>query len=105
MQRRFLRTNLQLQSVNRLVNDLTILGQLEPGAHVKDYFVGDGLTSKFYLSQKPFTRSDPFVLNSRTVLDETFAKLDPTHWIVSDPQQRITVSNGELQIAGGTGSG
>ncbi len=95
--------NLQLQSVNRLVNDLTILGQLEPGAHVKDYFVGDGVTSKFYLSQKPFSRSDPFVLNNRTILDETFADLDPTHWIVSDPQHAITVSNGELQIAGGTG--
>ncbi len=96
--------NLQLQGVDRLVNDLTILGQLEPGAHVKDYFVGDGLTTKFYLSQKPFTRSNPFVLNSRTILDETFAELDPTHWIVTDPQGAITVSNGELQVAGGTGT-
>ena len=34
--------NLQLHSVNRAVNDLTVLGGLEPGAHVKDYFVGDG---------------------------------------------------------------
>src|SRR5271163_3951598 len=49
--------DLQLQSVNRLVNDLTILGPLEPNVYVKDYFCGDGFTSKFYLSQKPFTRS------------------------------------------------
>ena len=39
--------DLQLQSVNRLVNDLTILGPLEPSAHVKDYFCGDGFTTKF----------------------------------------------------------
>jgi hypothetical protein len=96
--------DLQLQSVNRLVNDLTILGPLEPSAHVKDYFVGDGLTTKFYMSQKPFTRSSQVALYNRTILDETYAELDPTHWAVTDPQHVITVSNGQLQVAGGTGS-
>jgi hypothetical protein len=96
--------DLQLQSVNRLVNDLTILGQLEPSAHVKDYFVGDGFTTKFYLSQKPFTRSNQIPLYNRTILDEVYAELDPTHWIVTDPQHAITVSNGQLQVAGGTGT-
>src|SRR5208337_3117575 len=83
--------DLQLQSVNRLVNDLTILGPLEPSAHVKDYFVGDGLTTKFYMSQKPFTRSSQVALYNRTILDETYAELDPTHWAVADPQHVITV--------------
>ncbi len=96
--------DLKLQSVNRLVNDLTILGQLEPSAHVKDYFVGDGLTTKFYLSQKPFTRSNEIPLYNRTILDEIYAKLDPTHWSVTDPLHAITVSNGQLQVAGGTGT-
>jgi hypothetical protein len=96
--------DLQLQSVNRLVNDLTILGQLEPSAHVKDYFVGDGLTTKFYLSQKPFTRSNQIPLYNRTILDEVYAELDPTHWTVTDPQHAITVSNGQLQVGGGTGT-
>ena len=96
--------DLQLQSVNRLVNDLTILGQLEPSAHVKDYFVGDGLTTKFYLSQKPFTRSNQIPLYNRTILDETYAELDPTHWTVTDPQHVITVGNGQLQVGGGTGT-
>ena len=95
---------LQLQSVNRLVNDLTILGQVEPSAHVKDYFVGDGFTAKFYLSQKPFTRSNQIPLYNRTILDETYAVLDLTHWIVTDPQHVISVSNGQLQIGGGTGT-
>jgi len=96
--------DLQLQSVNRLVNDLTVLGQLEPSAHVKDYFVGDGFTTKFYLSQKPFTRSNQIPLYNRTILDEVYSELDPTHWIVTDPQHAITVSNGQLQVAGGSGT-
>ena len=32
--------DLVLRSVDRVVNDLTILGPLEPSAHVKDYFCG-----------------------------------------------------------------
>jgi len=96
--------DLQLQSVNRLVNDLTILGPLEPSAHVKDYFCGDGHTTKFYMSQKPFTRSSQVALYNRTILDEIYAELDPTHWIVTDPLGVITVSNSQLQVAGGTGT-
>ncbi|MGO9865020.1 MAG: hypothetical protein ACLPLR_15535 [Terriglobales bacterium] len=96
--------DLQLQSVNRLVNDLTILGPLEPSAHVKDYFCGDGFTTYFYLSQKPFTRSSQVALYNRTILDEIYTEMDPTHWTVSDPLGAITVSNGALQVAGGTGT-
>ena len=97
-------SDLQLQSVNRLVNDLTILGPLEPSAHVKDYFVGDGVTTYFYMSQKPFTRSSQVALYNRTILDEIYADLDLTHWIVADPQFVITASNGKLRVAGGTGT-
>jgi hypothetical protein len=94
---------LQLQSVNRLVNDLTILGPLEPSAHVKDYFVGDGYTTKFYMSQKPFTRSSQVALYNRTILDEIYTELDPTHWTVTDPLNAITAGDGQLHVAGGTG--
>jgi hypothetical protein len=96
--------DLQLRSVNRLVNDLTILGPLEPAAHVKDYFCGDGYTSYFYMSQKPFTRSSQVALYNRVILDETYTELDPTHWTVTDPLGVITVSNGLLEVTGGTGT-
>jgi hypothetical protein len=96
--------DLQLQSVNRLVNDLTILGPLEPSAHVKDYFCGDGYTTYFYMSQKPFTRSSQVTLYSRTILDEIYTELDPNHWTVTDPLGAISVSDGQLQVAGGTGT-
>jgi hypothetical protein len=95
--------NLKLESVNRLVNDLTVLGPIEPSAHVRDYFVGDGYTTKFYMSQKPFTRSSQVALYNRTILDETYAELDPTHWNVIDPLHVITVSGGQLNVGGGTG--
>ena len=101
--RSFTPGNLQLQTTNRLVNDLTILGDLEPGAHVRDYFVGDGSTSRFYLSQIPFTRKSEVPLYNRTILDETYTELDPTHWTVTDPKGVISVSAGQLQVAGGTG--
>src|SRR5208282_2482024 len=95
--------DLQLQIVNRVVNDLTILGPLEPSAHVKDYFCGDGYTTHFYMSQKPFTRSSQVALYNRTILNEIYTELDPTHWIVTDPLDVISVNNGQLQVAGGTG--
>ena len=96
--------NLQLQSVNRVLNDLTVLGGLEPGAHVKDYFVGDEETSTFYLSQIPFTRKSEVPLYNRTLLDETYASLDPTHWTVIGAASAFTVSAGQLQVSGGTGT-
>lgn len=101
---KFCPDDLQLRCVNRLVNDLTVVGQLEPAAHVKDYFVGDNYTTTFYLSQIPFTRSNEIPLYNRTILDEEYTELDPTHWVVIDPQKAFSVSGGQLQVAGGTGT-
>jgi len=56
------------------------------------------------MSQKPFTRSSQVALYNRTILDEIYTELDPTHWTVIDPLGVITVSNGQLQVAGGTGT-
>jgi len=90
---------LKLQPLNRLINDVTVIGQSEPQAYVKDYFVADGLTLKFYLSQTPFTKT------SKTLFDEeyTISPLEPTLWSLTDPSSAISVSGGKLQIAGGAG--
>ncbi len=96
--------DLTLRRVNRVTNDLTVLGPLEPGAYVTDYFVGDGLTTRFYLSQIPFTRLNVTSgASTRTILYEEYGSLDPTHWKVTDPAQVISVAGGKLQVAGGTG--
>lgn len=83
-----------------LINDVTVVGDEEPQAYVTDYFIGDGLTLRFYLSQTPFTKT------STTVFDEEYTgtQLDPTRWSVTDPSSAVSVINGNLQISGGTGS-
>jgi hypothetical protein len=55
------------------------------------------------MSQKPFTRISQIPLYNRTILDEVYAELDPAHWSFTDPANAISVSNSQLQIAGGTG--
>ncbi|HEY7352926.1 MAG TPA: hypothetical protein VH596_09200 [Terriglobales bacterium] len=91
--------SLALQPGNAVVNDVTVLGYVEPQAYISDYFVGDGLTTRFYLSQTPFTR------NSRTIFNEEYTTptLDTTRWIVADPNHAVVAGNGKLQIAGGNG--
>ncbi len=90
---------LSLQPSDGLMNDVTVVGLTEPQDYVKDYFVGDGVSLKFYLSQNPFSRP------GRTLVDEEYAgtALDPTRWNAADPASALTVSNGKLQVAGGTG--
>lgn len=91
---------LTLQPCNALINDATMVGEIEPQAYVKDYFIGDGLTKTFYLSQTLFTKQ------STTLFDEEYTAwpLEPTLWSLTDPKRVISVAGGELQIAGGTGT-
>ncbi len=90
---------LTLQPGGAIINDVTVVGDLEPRAYVRDYFVGNGLTTRFYLSQPPFAK------RSKTVLDEeyTTALLDSTRWSVFDPGGAVVVGGGKLQVAGGNG--
>jgi hypothetical protein len=80
-------------------NDLIVTGYSEPQAHVKDYFVGDELTTRFYLSQSPFGSS------GRTLLEEEYkgSTLTTTRWAVTDPAHVVRVNAGTLQLLGGTG--
>lgn len=89
-----------LQPQNKIVNDATVIGEIEPQSYVRDYFVGDGLTTRFYLSQTPFVKT------SKTIFDEEYATptLNPTLWTLADPAAAVSVSSGALQVAGGTGA-
>jgi hypothetical protein len=90
---------LKLASPNLLANDVTMIGLDEPQAYVRDYFVGDGLSLDFYLSQEPFQQSRP------ALIDEEYLGpgLDPTTWVVNDPSSAISVVAQTLQVNGGTG--
>jgi hypothetical protein len=92
-------SGLKLASPKALVNDVMVIGLDEPQAYVRDYFVGDGLTREFYLSQTPFQQS------KAALIDEEYvgAGLDATTWVVNDPSAAISVVAQTLQVAGGTG--
>ena len=80
-------------------NDVVVMGQAEPQAHVKAYFVGDGLTLSFDLPEAPF------MAYSQTLLEEEYGEttLRGTRWSVTDPAGVTGVSGGKLQVNGGTG--
>jgi len=90
---------LKLVSPKALVNDVTAIGLNEPQAYVRDYFVGDGLSLRFYLSQTPFQQS------STALIDEEYVGpgLDPTIWVVGDPASAVSVVAQTLTVNGGTG--
>ncbi len=81
------------------VNDATIIGLDEPQAYVRDYFVGDGLSLRFYLSQTPFQQSKP------ALIDEGYLGpgLDAATWVTSDPNSAVSVAAQTLTVNGGTG--
>src|SRR5437588_2360595 len=49
----FCPAGLTLQPSNAIMNDVTVIGDPEPRAYVRDYFVGNGVSTRFYLSQPP----------------------------------------------------
>jgi hypothetical protein len=90
---------LNLASPLVLANDVTVIGLDEPQAYVRDYFVGDGLSLEFYLSQTPFQQGKP------ALIDEEYLGpgLDATTWVVSDPSAAVSVVAQTLTVNGGTG--
>lgn len=91
---------LKLQSSRGILNDVTVLGEMEPQDYVRDYFVGDGMTTRFHLSQNPFSQFN------RTIFNEEYltSPLDPVRWNLADPSGAISVAAGKLQVSGGTGA-
>ena len=88
---------LTLLQPDELRNDITIIGELEPVDYVRDYFLGDGTTLDFYLSETPFSKT------TTTVFEEDYltSPLEPTLWSVTDPNGVVSVNAGQLQINGG----
>ncbi len=91
---------LALRSPDKLLNDITVTGRSEPGTYVKDYFLGNGISLGFPLSETPFGR-----FNQVLAEDEyTGNALDTHYWRLADPATVITVSGGRLRVGGGTGA-
>jgi hypothetical protein len=90
---------LKLMQAGAQANDVAVVGEEEPQAHVKAYFLGDGVRQSFDLPEMPFQNY------SQTLLDEEYADatLASTRWSVLDPGGAIGVSSGKLQVNGGSG--
>ena len=88
---------LTLSQPEKLVNDVTLVGEIEPLTYVRDYFLGNGATLDFYLSQTPFGNA------AATIFEDDYAEsqLTPTVWEVNDPNSAISLNNGKVQLNGG----
>jgi hypothetical protein len=84
-----------LQSPDKFANDVTVLGDREADAYVKDYFVGDGYSLRYDLSQSPFGS-----VGKTLVEQEYTGALDPAWWTVADPNHVVSVNSGGLWAQG-----
>ncbi|MBS1800017.1 MAG: hypothetical protein JSS95_09355 [Acidobacteria bacterium] len=83
-----------------LATDITLSGETEAAAYITEYFMGDGTTSAFQLTQPPFRTA-----GSATVLDERFdqAAINPRLWSVADNGSFLSLTHAGLTITGGNG--
>ena len=89
-------------SVKRaLANDVTVCGEHEPVAYVTEYFLGDGVTTQFYLAQDPF-----FPATSKSIIiSELFneSQINQCVWGVTGGAGYLTLGAGGLAMNGGNG--
>ncbi len=84
-----------------LSNDITVCGEHEPAAYVTEYFLGDGVTSQFYLSDSAFTPPASRSNLIREQFDE--GKIDLRLWGNPGSSGYLSVGAGGLVMQGGTG--
>jgi len=89
-------------SVKRtLANDVTVCGEHEPVAYVTEYFLGDGITTQFYLTAEPY-----FPASSKTtIIRELFnqAEIDERVWGNTGGPGYLSLGAGGLAMNGGNG--
>lgn len=88
-------------SQRTFANDITVCGEHEPAAYVTEYFLGDGVTTQFYLSAEPY-----FPSASKThLIDELFAgpAIDTRVWRNPTGSNYFTLGVGGLAVNGGNG--
>jgi hypothetical protein len=89
-------------SVKRaLANDVTICGEHEPVAYATEYFLGDGVTTQFYLAADPFF---PAASKSK-IINELFneSAVDLRVWGNSGGNGYLSLGSGGLVMNGGNG--
>jgi len=77
-----------------VVNDVTIIGDVEAGNSREDYFIGDGFTGNFPLRHKVFRGSSTLLLTD----DWTESDFNTQQWTVNDPAAQFNLGAGALNI-------
>jgi hypothetical protein len=89
-------------SVKRaLANDVTVCGEHEPVAYVTEYFLGDGVTTQYYLAAHPFLPPS----SRSTIVSELFneAAIDQSVWANTGLNGYLGLGAGGLAMDGGNG--
>ena len=84
-----------------MANDVTVCGEHEPVAYVTEYFLGDGVTTQFYLSADPFFPAAP----KSTMISELFnqAIINQSVWSNTGLDGFLRLGSGGLVMDGGNG--
>ncbi|MGD0097727.1 MAG: hypothetical protein ABSB60_14640 [Terracidiphilus sp.] len=84
-----------------LANDVTVCGEHEPVAYVTEYFVGDGVTTQFYLAANPFFPAS----STSTIISELFnePQIDGRVWGQTGGPGALALGPGGLVMNGGNG--
>jgi len=82
-------------------NDVLVYGDHEPTTYVTEYFLGDGTTSQFYLSDRVFAPA----AHNTTLIRELFnqGQIDSRLWGNSGEHAYLALGAGGLAMQGGTG--
>jgi hypothetical protein len=84
-----------------LANDVTVCGEHEPVAYVTECFLGDGVTTQFYLAADPFFPTS----SKETIIHELFneGQIDQRLWANSSGGGYLLIGAGGLVMNGGNG--
>ena len=77
-----------------VVNDVTIIGDVEAGNNHEDYFLGDGFTANFPLLHKVFMGAETLLLQEAW----TSNQLNTQQWYLQDPGVNFDFSAGALNV-------
>jgi hypothetical protein len=89
-------------SVKRaLANDVTVCGEHEPVAYVSEYFLGDGVTTQFFLAADPYFPAS----SQSTIISELFneSQINQSVWAASGGAGYLGLGANGLAMEGGNG--
>lgn len=100
--------SLELASLNvtagvkrALANDVTVCGEHEPVAYATEYFLGDGVTTQFYLATDPYCAPPARATLIRELFNES--AIDSRVWSILGGIGYFSLGTGGLTMQGGNG--